>query len=96
MKELTSTIGLKKGDKIKQVEDAIICNNVSFVNGEMVIDHNKEPEHYESVNIFVVKRVNAKTYSCEYIEGAYKNMVFKLYKNHELTNSKKKYYLLEA
>lgn len=97
MKVLTTNDGLKKGDIIKEVEDAIIFNSVTVGPDGAITIEDKGPEHYKCINAFKITRVNSKTYSCEYIDGPYKNMGFKWHKGHKMPASEKKaYFLIEA
>ena len=96
MKELTKVEGFKKGDKIKMVEVAPICNNVHYENGKMIIE-DKEPEYHEFISVREITRVNSKTYTFKYIEGPYKGSGGKWIKNFDLTTLKdKKFYLMEG
>jgi hypothetical protein len=80
MTKITNNHGLKKGDVVTVKEIAPIYNRET----ESLVET-------EFVHRFVIDRVNAKTYTCTYIEGAYKNSGFKWIKNDSIENSKKEY-----
>jgi len=83
MKELTGNIGLKKGDIITMIEVCPISQGAGTPNLKFI---DTTFEHK-----FLIKRINAKTYTCLYIEGAYKGSGFGWIKTDKL-GSKEKYY----
>lgn len=85
MTKLTNNNGLKKGDIVTYTEIRPISHGAGT------------PDHYfEDVAFthkFVVTRVNPKTVTCQYIEGAYKGSGFKWIKTDKL-GEKKNYFLI--
>ena len=83
MKKLTEVNGLKKGDVVLMKEVRPISKY-----GELV---DVEFEHK-----FEIVRDNKKTYSCIYIEGAFKGIGFKWIKGSQLGNLASRSYWTEG
>lgn len=84
MQKLSSNIGLKKGDVIAYTEISKISHGAGT-----------KDQYFEDVEFkrkFEITRVNPKTYTCKYIEGAYKGSGFKWIKT-DILNSNKEYFL---
>ncbi|OQB14300.1 MAG: hypothetical protein BWY15_01155 [Firmicutes bacterium ADurb.Bin193] len=85
MGKLTSNMGLKKGDIIAYTEISKISHGAGT-----------KEQYFEDVEFnhkFEITRVNPKTYTCKYIEGAYKGSGFGWVKTDNL-NSNKDYFLI--
>ena len=83
MKKLAKVENLKKGDIITLVEVSPIWDPENGACEDTTFTHK-----------FKITRENKKTYSCEYVEGAFKGMGFKWIKGYDLTTAKNKEYFI--
>jgi hypothetical protein len=83
MKRLLSNLALNKGDVITSVEVSKISHGAGTPN-----------QYFEDVTFrhkFEILRVNPKTYTCKYTEGAYAGTGFKWIKTPRIESAKKYY-----